>query len=187
MSYLEKARQFEFEEKAFHLGFLPTEQSNPLTSQLDEKFAASTFEGVQNLQSVDRNVLTMARKIFASEKFAVLCNAVTDTLASGHKVVFSGCGATGRLSILLEKMWRTAFPEYAGLVQSIMTGGDYALVKSVESFEDYAVYGARQVRDLPMIPGDLLIAITEGGRNQFRSGDGQGIYCDGRKGLSAFQ
>ena len=163
MSYLEKARQFEFEEKPFHLGFLPTEQSNPLTSQLDKMFAASTTDGVRNLQSVDRNVLTMARNVFASKEFAGLCDAVTNTLSSKHKVVFSGCGATGRLSILLEKMWRTALPEYADQVQSIMTGGDYALVKSVESFEDFAVYGARQVRDLPMVPGDLLVAITEGG------------------------
>ena len=163
MSYLEKARQFEFEEKAFHLGFLPTEQSNALTAGLDKEFARSTAAGVRNLQSVDRNVAVMAQKIFASAEFAQLCDAVTQTISRGGKVVFSGCGATGRLSILLEKMWRTGYPEYAGQVQSIMTGGDYALVKSVESFEDFAIFGARQVRDMQMTPADLLVAITEGG------------------------
>ena len=163
MSYLEKARQFEFEEKAFHLGFLPTEQSNALTAGLDKEFARSTAAGVRNLQSVDRNVAVMAQKIFASAEFAQLCDAVTQTISRGGKVVFSGCGATGRLSILLESMWRTGCPEYAEQVKSIMTGGDYALVKSVEFFEDFQVFGRRQVQEMGMGENDMLVAITEGG------------------------
>ena len=186
MSYLEKARRFENGEKAFHLGFLPTEQSNALTANLDKEFAVSTIAGVRNLQSVDRNVLVMAKKVFASEEFAKLCDAVTQTISRGGKVVFSGCGATGRLSILLEKMWRTGYPEYAGQVQSIMTGGDYALVKSVESFEDFAVFGARQVRDLPMVPGDLLVAITEGGETSSVLGTVKEFTASGGKAFLLF-
>ena len=163
MSYIEKANDFEFNEKAFHLGFLPTEQSNPLTADLDKKFAVSVKEGIRMLLRVDRNVLTMAEKVFSSSEFAEMASDMEHCIRNGGKIVFSGCGATGRLSILLEKMWRAGCPEYADNVQSIMTGGDYALVKSVESFEDYAVFGARQVRDLPMKQDDLLVAITEGG------------------------
>ena len=163
MSYLENAADFEFNQTPFHLGFLPTEQSSSLTRNLDKEFAKSVPGGVRYLQQVDRNVLTMAGKIFASEEFAQLCDEITKAISGGYRVIFSGCGATGRLSILLETMWRQGVPEYADSVQSIMTGGDYALVKSVESFEDYAVFGARQVRDMQMVPGDLLVAITEGG------------------------
>ena len=163
MNYLESARQFECAETAFHLGFLPTEQSSPLTRQMDALFARSTEEGVRNLQSVDRNVLSMARRIFPSREFSALAQAILDTIRGGGRVVFSGCGATGRLSILLEAMWRNACPQWADSVQSIMTGGDFALVKSVEAFEDYAQFGARQVQDLKMRPSDLLVAITEGG------------------------
>ena len=163
MDYLESARQFEFEETAFHLGFLPTEQSSPLTRNMDLLFTRSTEEGVRNLQSVDRNVLSMARRIVPSREFSALAQAILDTIRGGGRVVFSGCGATGRLSILLEAMWREACPEWADSVQSIMTGGDFALVKSVEAFEDYAQFGARQVRDLRMGKSDLLVAITEGG------------------------
>ena len=163
MSYLENAAHFEFNETPFHLGFLPTEQSSKLTCDLDKEFAKSVPGGVRYLQQVDRNVLAMAEKVFVSEEFALLCDKITETIKSGYRVIFSGCGATGRLSILLETMWHQGVPEYANAVQSIMTGGDYALVKSVESFEDYAVFGARQVRDMQMVPGDLLVAITEGG------------------------
>ncbi|MBE6373598.1 MAG: sugar phosphate isomerase [Lentisphaerae bacterium] len=156
-------------EKQFHLGFLPTEQSSPLTKNLDREFARSTADGVKNLQLVDRNVAAMANRIFASEQFRRLVDAGEKTIRSGGKVVFSGCGATGRLSILLECMWRDccaktpAVSKYADHVFSIMTGGDYALVKSVEFFEDYQSFGRRQVQEMGMGVGDMLVAITEGG------------------------
>jgi N-acetylmuramic acid 6-phosphate etherase len=44
-----------------------------------------------------------------------------------------------------------------------MTGGDYALIRSVESFEDYIEFGKRQARDIGISNGDTLFAITEGG------------------------
>ena len=164
MTYLEKAHDFVENEKPFHLGFLPTEQSNPQTRGMDKVFANSPADGVRMLQSVDRNVLEMARKVFASDGFVDFVSTGTAVIRNGGRIIFSGCGATGRLSILLEAMWRMyAGPQYAAHVESIMTGGDYALIKSVESFEDYAVFGAQQVADRNMGPGDLLVAITEGG------------------------
>ena len=169
----EKARRealhFLENEKQFHLGFLPTEQSNPLTAHLDREFARSCEGGVANLQRVDRNVLEMARKVFAGKEFRALVESAERTLRDGGKIVFSGCGATGRLSILLECMFRDCCknrPElapYRNQVFSIMTGGDYALVRSVEFFEDYQSFGRRQVRDLGMSGSDMLVAITEGG------------------------
>ena len=83
---------------------------------------------MRNLQQVDRNVLTMARRVLASPEFKSLVCEGLATVRRGGRIVFSGCGATGRLSILLEAMWRESAPEYADQVVSIMTGGDYALV-----------------------------------------------------------
>ena len=166
---LKAAMDFMENEKQFHLGFLPTEQSNPITSGLDEKFASSCEAGVRNLQEVDRNVLEMAKRIFSSTEFKKLVDEGEKVLRNGGKVVFSGCGATGRLSILLECMWRDccakdpAAAAYSNQVFSIMTGGDYALVKSVEFFEDYQVFGRRQVQEMGMGADDMLVAITEGG------------------------
>lgn len=156
-------------EKQFHLGFLPTEQSNPMTADLDKEFAKSFSDGVRNLQSVDRNVQEMAKRIFKSDEFEKLVADGEKTVRNGGRIVFSGCGATGRLSILLECMWRDCCAKnknaeiYSNNVFSIMTGGDYALVKSVEFFEDYQVFGKRQVQELDLNSNDMLVAITEGG------------------------
>ncbi len=163
------AKDFLENEKQFHLGFLPTEQSNPMTKNLDKEFAKSAVDGVRNLQSVDRNVLKMFRERIASAEYAKLVADGVETIRNGGRIVFSGCGATGRLSILLECMWRRSCKEnqaaakYADHVFSIMTGGDYALVKSVEFFEDYQSFGRRQVQELNLNSNDMLVAITEGG------------------------
>ena len=172
-----QVNDFLTKEKQFHLGFLPTEQSNPKTKDLEARFAKSAEDGVALLLAVDRDIAPVARRVFASQQYAALEKAVETSLASGHRVVFSGCGATGRLSILLETMWRRGLadllesnPEagaraarYADSVLSIMTGGDFALVKAVESFEDYNQFGRRQARDMSLGKGDTLIGITEGG------------------------
>ncbi len=169
-----QAREFIENERQFHLGFLPTEQSNPLSRTLEADFQRASADGVRTLQTVDAEVSPMAHRIFASREFAGLCAACEKTMRAGGRVVFSGCGATGRLSILLEAMWRsflrrrrqtgaTDGVKYEDSVASIMTGGDYALIKSVEFFEDYAVFGRRQVQELNMSANDLLVAITEGG------------------------
>ncbi len=170
-----RARDFIDNEKQFHLGFLPTEQSNPITATLEEDFKRSTLAGVQCLQRGDRQIPITMRHVFAGEKFGKLVDSMVKTLqAPKGRIVFSGCGATGRLSILLESMWRDFFHRRAAELTpaeraladrsaSIMTGGDFALIKSVEFFEDFAEGGRRQAAALDVGEGDTFVAITEGG------------------------
>ncbi|MBR4370776.1 MAG: hypothetical protein IKS92_06995, partial [Victivallales bacterium] len=61
-----RVEQFITEEQQFHLGFLPTEQSNPLTRSLSSDYAEDTKKGVRTLQRVDREVLKMARNVLHS-------------------------------------------------------------------------------------------------------------------------
>ena len=90
-----KARDFIDNEKQFHLGFLPTEQSNPITATLEEDFKRSTQAGVQCLQRGDRQIPITMRHVFAGEKFATLVSSMVETLtAPKGRIVFSGCGAT---------------------------------------------------------------------------------------------
>jgi len=52
------------------------------------------------------------------------------------------------------------YAQLADQILTIMTGGDYALIRSVEGMEDYAALGARQAEELGAGPGDLLIGVT---------------------------
>ncbi|MBR3223247.1 MAG: hypothetical protein IKF72_13585 [Kiritimatiellae bacterium] len=170
-----KARDFIDNEKQFQLGFLPTEQSNPITATLEEDFRRSTLAGVQCLQRGDRQMPITMRHVFAGKRFAKLVDSIVESVTGLRgRIIFSGCGATGRLSILLESMWRDFFHRRAAELTaeeraladrsaSIMTGGDFALIRSVEFFEDFAEGGRRQAAALEVSDGDTFVAITEGG------------------------
>ncbi len=157
-----EAEAFLNDETEFHLGFLPTEQSHPDTRTMEADFLRNTADGVRTLQRPDRAVLAMAESVLNSALFRRMTAEGVRCVRQGGRIVFSGCGATGRLSILLESMWRT-YGKWNDSAGSIMTGGDFALIRSVESFEDYQVFGRRQVADLKMNEKDMLVAITEGG------------------------
>ena len=81
---------------------------------------------------------------------------------------FRGCGATGRLALALEFIWRkTMNGPTKDKVVSFMAGGDCALIASIEKFEDFPDFGSRQLMDLGFNERDLLVAITEGGETPF--------------------
>jgi len=174
------ARDFIENEQQFHLGMLITEQSHPKTRNLSDVISgdrAALVAGISQLQSVDRDIPRVAAAALASPQWRSLRDAMLVVSAAGGRLRFSGCGSTGRLAVILESMWRRGwlaaaarFPEFArecrtqaDLAAGIITGGDRALVKSVESFEDYQSFGARQLRDVGIGPGDLCVAISEGG------------------------
>jgi N-acetylmuramic acid 6-phosphate etherase len=48
-----------------------------------------------------------------------------------------------------------------------MAGGDYALIKAVEGFEDFTDFGKKQLGDLGVSSRDVVFAITEGGETSF--------------------
>ncbi|MBA2405784.1 MAG: hypothetical protein H0V66_13495, partial [Bdellovibrionales bacterium] len=121
-------------------------------------------EALTLLQTVDREALHKMK-----EKSAIIWPMVQEihaTLRAGNKVFLCGCGATGRLSLVLETLYRQNFHAHQNVV-SFMAGGDFALIKSVESFEDKVEYGERQLLELGFGINDLLISPTEGGETPF--------------------
>ena len=143
---------------------------------------------VRVLQSVDQDLTGFAKTAFADARFEKLTNAFFRSLASGKRIVFSGCGSSGRLSILLEAAYRKYFrflqnthprvyekvADLSDSVLSIMTGGDYALIRAVENFEDYMVFGRRQARDLLIGRGDTLVGGDGDRRNGLHPRHGHG-------------
>ena len=75
-----KARDFIDNEKQFQLGFLPTEQSNPITATLEEDFRRSTIAGIQCLQRGDRQMPITMRHVFAGRRFAKLVDSMVSTV-----------------------------------------------------------------------------------------------------------
>lgn len=176
----EEARRFIREEEQFHLGHLVTEQSHTKTRRLSDVIDKDLKAGIEQILSVDRDIPPVAKSVIGGAEWRSLSNAMAQVIKTGGSIRFSGCGSTGRLAAILETMWRRVwhriaetfqddealyrrFSEYADRVAGLITGGDRALIKSVESFEDYQGFGRRQIRDVGISSGDLCIAISEGG------------------------
>lgn len=154
----------------FQLGHLVTESFHPKTKELSFIVKKDVKEALKLLQEVDRDALKMLEN--KEDHLWELAQEIRDTLKKGHKIFMCGCGATGRLSLVLETLFRQKYGQ-TNQVFSFMAGGDYALIKSVESFEDRTEYGERQLMELGFGPNDLLLASTEGGETPFVIGAAQ--------------
>jgi len=158
-----KAKEFLQVASQFQLGALPTEQRHPLTYELADLSRKDIPAALKILKEIDLGVISLVAS--RGRELERLGAAIRDTLEAGNRVFFYGCGATGRLSMSIEYIWRYVHQgrAEADSVLGFMSGGDLALVHSIENFEDHPEFGARQVREIGFGEHDLLVSCTEGG------------------------
>lgn len=176
----ERAQEFLRDGGEFHLGKLVTEAAHPRTRELSQVAGDDAAAGLALLFDVDRDVVEAYDRWSRSGQPEELRDLALTSLESGGRLFFTGCGATGRLSIQLDSIWRGFWQdrrdrgelspppdEWETRTASVMAGGDYALIKSVEGFEDFAPFGRKQIVDVGVSKGDVVFAITEGGETSF--------------------
>jgi N-acetylmuramic acid 6-phosphate etherase len=174
MSDASKKRSEEFLKISgqFKLGALVTESSHPVTANLSGAAKEDITAALKQLFDVDDDVIHKFREFVESGRAAGIKETVLRSLKNGGRIFFTGCGSTGRLSILLDSVWRDFWQQqknsdFENRTFSVMAGGDYALIKSVEGFEDFTAFGRKQIRDLGVCADDIVFAITEGGETSF--------------------
>ena len=152
----------------FKLGSLPTESPHPKTLKLSDDAKNNLNRAIETIKEIDVEVFD--RLLESLDELKILQAEVKLTIESGGRIFLCGCGATGRLSLALETIWRSQHsknPQLQERIISFMAGGDVALIHSVEKFEDYPEFGERQLLELGFREGDMLIACTEGGETPF--------------------
>lgn len=168
----------------FQLHTLVTEQRHPQTMDLSRRIAGDTVAGLEALFAVDRDVArTLTAVADDPERLRQLqdaSQAMQDALQKGHRIYFYGTGSTGRLAETLESgLWRPfwqraatlpswprirkALPDIEDRVRGEITGGDRALISSLEGFEDLQLIGRLQLQDNGIVADDVVFAVTEGG------------------------
>ncbi|MGA1825258.1 MAG: hypothetical protein ACMUIP_11415 [bacterium] len=168
--------------KQFQLHTLLTEQRHPNTWNLSFTIKKHVEEGLRQILSADEDI---SQKFFeVAEDPSVLiraCQAASQAIREGKKIVIYGCGASGRLAKQMESaMWRPFWKEMkkgslwervkSTLPEDIedrligeMTGGDRALISSLEGFEDLQLVGRLQMEERHVEKDDTVFCITEGG------------------------
>ena len=194
MSASKRSEEFLKISGQFKLGALVTESSHPITANLSEVAKTDIAAALDLLFQADGDVVNKFCEFAASGRAEKIAAVILNSIKSGGNIFFTGCGSTGRLSILLDSIWRDFWrqqsrrrgdesqtkenletPHVVSYNQidlenrtfSVMAGGDYALIKSVEGFEDFTAFGEKQIADLSLSSKDVVFAITEGGETSF--------------------
>lgn len=151
----------------FRLGHLTTEQAHPETLGLADWAQRSLPRAISAFHKVD--CLAMEALSHRLEPLVRLVSSMRQTLEANGRIFLCGCGATGRLALSLEALARQNWlgKKDPDRVLGFMAGGDAALIRSLEAFEDFPGLGKRQLLENGFGENDLLLAITEGGETPF--------------------
>lgn len=168
--------------KQFQLHSLLTEQRHPKTWNVSFVLKDDMKEGLRQIFAVDEDIAEKFRRMAEDTKVLDRAvRAVSLAILEKRKIFLYGCGATGRLAKQIESaVWR---PFWHGIKKSRlweklkasipediedrligeMTGGDRALISSLEGLEDLQLVGRLQLQDRGIERGDVVFCITEGG------------------------
>jgi N-acetylmuramic acid 6-phosphate (MurNAc-6-P) etherase len=177
-----QAEDYVAHKRQFQLHSLVTEQRHPNTWNLSFVIKDNIGAGLRQILSVDADISrTLQGWAEDTEQLEHAAESVRRAVLERKKIFIYGCGATGRLAKQMESaLWRPFWtsiksgPLWTGLRPHVgediearligeMTGGDRALISSLEGFEDLELVGQLQLEDRGIEKGDMVIGITEGG------------------------
>ena len=136
-------------------GHIATEQRHPNTTGLD---ALTTSECVELLAVDHRDAITAVQN--ASESIAVLVDEVVNRTG---RLIYIGCGTSGRLGVLDAAECPPTFQADSGKVIGIIAGGDASLRTSSEAKEDVFEGAHEELNKLELNDQDVVLGITAGG------------------------
>ena len=177
MDYKSAAKNFLENEKQFQLGMIPTEQPNPITKGLSSVLLKDTKAGIKMILDADRDIPRAVNDAAKTQEFKNLVKDIKKAIDNRKTILLSSVGASGRMAVQIDNGWRAfwssvtqklprlkeKFIEISNLTISMITGGDRAIVRSVENYEDYMSFGRQQVVDANVGVGDLVIGLAECG------------------------
>ena len=102
--YETKAQEFLKIAEQFQLGDLVTESPHPFTIGLSQMVNLNMDEAIKSFVKVDKQMLEVL--VSKSDEVFQLSKRIKDCFDRGGRLFLSGCGATGRLSLVVENLWR---------------------------------------------------------------------------------
>jgi N-acetylmuramic acid 6-phosphate etherase len=185
ISQSDESKDYIFNKTQFQLSNLTTEQIHYKTKNLS--FTDSITDGLLELLSVDQDITNRINSLKRDEieKLEDLKENIKEMIMTEGRVYVYGTGSTGRLAKQVENIWRrfwnkfnikdlegikdklsNFFPNFDKMQDKFIgdiTGGDRALIKSLEGFEDLQIIGKLQLLDYNITSKDMVLTFTEGG------------------------
>lgn len=141
---------------------IQTEQRNPATRNIDR---ADTAEILRLMNEEDRRVAPAVGEVLPQITQAV--DLICKQLHGGGRLVYCGCGTSGRLGVLDASECPPTFGVEPERVMGVIAGGKDALTNAAEGAEDNFAAGEADLRAISFGAQDVLVGIAASGRTPY--------------------
>ncbi len=141
---------------------IQTEQRNPATLQIDR---VDTAEIVRLMNAEDQKVALAVEQVLPQITKAV--DLIYGRVHSGGRLIYCGCGTSGRLGVLDASECPPTFGVEPGRVMGVIAGGPDALTNAAEGAEDDFAAGEANLRAIDFSARDVLVGIAASGRTPY--------------------
>ncbi len=141
---------------------IATEMRNENTLHIDE---LSTLEMVKLINEEDKKVAIAVE--CELEKIAEAIDLIADKLKDGGRLIYIGCGTSGRIGILDAVECPPTYSTEPEMVQGIIAGGNNAIFKAVEGAEDNMELGEEDLKAINLCSRDVVVGLAASGRTPY--------------------
>lgn len=141
---------------------IQTEGVNPNTRNIDQ---LSTIDMVTLVNNEDKKVADAVEVELPNIARAV--DVIAAQMSKGGRLIYSGCGTSGRLGVLDASECPPTFSTEPGQVQALMAGGVGAMFVAVEGAEDDFEMGQEDLKNIGFSDKDVLVGIAASGRTPY--------------------
>ena len=143
-------------------GKLQTELRNPRTMHIDR---LDTLEMLRCIHEEDRRAVEAVGAVLP--QIAPVIDRIAAGMAQGGRLIYTGCGTSGRLGVLDASECPPTYGVEPGLVIGIIAGGDRALRSAIEGAEDSRPAGRAALEPLELQPQDVVVGLSAAGGAAF--------------------
>ena len=144
------------------LNSINTEQRNSKTTHID---TMSTLDMVKLINEEDKKVAIAVGE--EAEHIAAAVDVIAGQLGQGGRLVYVGCGTSGRLGILDAVECPPTYSTDPEEVIGLIAGGNEAIFRAKEGAEDDPVQGVEDLKKINFSSRDVLVGIAASGRTPY--------------------
>lgn len=141
---------------------ISTESVNPKTSGISD---ASTEDALRMINDADATVAAVVAGCIP--QVAKLVDAAANSIQNGGRIIYCGCGTSGRLAVADAAECPPTYGVSSELVHAVIAGGAGAITHASEGCEDSRERGAAAFHEAGGKAGDVVIGISAAGRAPF--------------------
>ncbi len=135
-----------------------TEKRNPKTTHIDK---ADTLTMLKLIQEENQRAVDAVGE--AIDSIAPAVDAAAKALGEGGRLIYVGCGTSGRLAVLDAAECPPTYGVDYDTVIAVMAGGTDAIVRASEGAEDSAEAGRRDLLARHVTAKDVVMGISAAG------------------------